>query len=113
MDPELPLFTEWYAALTRMLQLVQRFPKRLRPTLGQRLVDRGLDLMEQLVALRFTRERTALFARANVSLDQLRILLRLGHELRVISTGQYEQLADSVDACGRMLGGWRRAGAAP
>jgi hypothetical protein len=109
MSKELPLFTLWYETLALLLERVGRFPKGLRPTLGQRIIDRALDVMELVVELRYSKDRRALFGRANLALEQLRVLTRVGHELRSLSTRQYEQLAERIDATGRMLGGWRRS----
>ena len=113
MTGELPLFTHWYSVTGLVLERAARFPKGLRPTLGARLIDRTLDVMEAIVALRYARERERLFRDANQTLERLRILVRLGHDRHALSTKQYEGLARDIDACGRMLGGWRRAKRTP
>jgi hypothetical protein len=95
---ELPLFTQWYEVVSALLECVGRFPKNLRPTLGNRLLDRALDVLDHVVRLRYSRDRVPLFAEAN-----------LAFERRLISSGQYTRLAEAVDTSGRMLGGWRRS----
>ncbi len=109
MKKELPIFTEWYAVVGTLLERVGRFPRNLRPTLGRRLLDRSLDVLDHIVRLRYSRRRSELFGEANLSLEQVRILLRLAFERRLISAGQYAELAEAIDGCGRMLGGWRRS----
>lgn len=106
---ELPLFTQWYEVVSALLECVGRFPKNLRPTLGNRLLDRALDVLDHVVKLRYSRDRVPLFAEANLAVEQVRILIRLAFERRLISSGQYTRLAEAVDASGRMLGGWRRS----
>ena len=106
-DP--PLFTQWYAVVGTLLERVGRFPKNLRPTLGNRLLDRSLDVLDHIVRLRYSRGRTELFREANLAVEQVRILVRLAFERRLLSTSQYEELSESVDSCGRMLGGWSRS----
>ena len=106
---ELPLFTQWYDVVSALLECVGRFPKNLRPTLGNRLLDRALDVLDHVVTLRYSRDRLKLFAETNLALEQVRILIRLSFERRLISSTQYSRLAEAVDACGRILGGWRRA----
>ncbi len=109
MNEELPIFTHWYAVSAAMLDRAGRFPRNLRPTLGNRLIERCLDLLDAVIALRYTRDRQALFASANLQLEKLRILVRLCFEKRLVSTSAYEQLAEDINTCGRMLGGWRKA----
>jgi hypothetical protein len=106
---EIPLFSASVEALSLVLDLAGRFPRSVRPTLGQRLIDRALDVVEGVVALRYSRERDELFQRANLSLEQVRVLSRVAFERRLVSTRQFERLADQVDGVGRQLGGWRRS----
>ncbi len=44
----------------------------------------------------------------NLRLGQLRILWRLCHDRRYISTQQYKHLSQLIDETGRMVGGWLR-----
>jgi len=109
MKKELPVFSHWLKVVGMVLERAGRFPKGLRPTLGNRLLERSLNVLEHIVALRYTRERTRLFREANLDLEHLRVLTRLCFEKRLISARQYQQLAEGIDACGRMIGGWRRS----
>ncbi len=106
---ELPLFTHWYDTLSWMLKASQRFPKSYRMTLTARFVNLGLDLMEKVHALRYTRKRGRLFRQTDLALDRLRVLSRLMAELKVLSFKQYEQFSMNVDEAGRMLGGWKKS----
>ena len=109
MKRELPIFTQWYAVVGTLLERVGGFPRNLRPTLGRRLLDRSLDVLDDVVRLRYSRQRSELFREATLALEQVRILLRLAFERRLLSAGQYAELSEAIDACGRMLGGWRRS----
>ena len=109
MKKEPPLFTQWYAVVGTLLERVGRFPKNLRPTLGNRLVERSLDVLDHVVRLRYTRRRKELFGEANLAIEQVRILVRLAFERRLLSSGQYAEIAEAIDSCGRMLGGWQRS----
>ena len=113
MKKELPLFSLRYGLTGRLLERAGRFPKGLRPTLGIRLIERALDVLETVVKLQYTRERRLLFQEVNLALERLRILLRLYLERRLLSTGEYEEFAREVDTAGRMLGGWIRHAGEP
>lgn len=111
MRDDLPIFTLWYGVVGTLIERTARFPRGLRPTLGDRILERALEMQRHVLRLRYTRrrEREPLFEEANLDLDELRILVRHAHERRLISTSQYEELAEAMDTCGRMLGGWARA----
>lgn len=105
---DLPVFSAVMELTSLLLDTVGRFPRNLRPTLGQRLLERGLDAAEGVVSLRYTKDREALFASTNLSLEHIRVLTRLAFERRLLSAKQYERLATVVDSVGRQLGAWRR-----
>ena len=95
-DP--PLFTQWYGVVGTLLERVGRFPKNLRPTLGNRLIDRSLDVLDHVVRLRYSRQRRELFRQANLAIEQVRILVRLAFERRLFSAAQYAELAEAIAA---------------
>ncbi|MBU0754153.1 MAG: diversity-generating retroelement protein Avd [Planctomycetes bacterium] len=109
MKEELPLFTHWYDTLVWMFKTAQRFPKSQRLTLTIRFLNLGLEVMEKIQALRYTKNREPLFRRTNLALDRLRVLSRILTELRILSLKQYEFFSMNVDEAGRMIGGWKRA----
>jgi len=108
MPRELPVFSLWTETLGGLLDAVGRFPRSVRPTFGARIAEQGLDVLERIVELRYTKERPALFREANLGLEKLRVLLRISFDRRLVSSRVYEHLAESIDRTGRMLGGWRR-----
>jgi len=91
-----------------LLDHTQRFPKRLRFTLTQRIDNLALDVHERLIEARYTRERLALLERLNLDLERLRLLLRLARDRQVLSQQAFGFAIEQIDSAGRMLGGWRR-----
>ena len=43
---------------------------------------------------------------ADVHLNKVRLYLRLAHQWRWLSMGQYAHISEMVDEVGRLLGGW-------
>lgn len=107
-EEELPIFTLWLESVGVLLEVVGRFPRSLRPTLGHRMVERALEVLETIVELRYRRDRAPLFRRANLALEKLRVLLRIAFQRRAMASGPYGDLAERIERCGRMLGGWAR-----
>jgi hypothetical protein len=108
---ELPVFTRYYDLFVWSFQRSEGFPRVLRPTLTQRFGELLLAALELLLELRYTRERTALFARLNITLEKLRVVSRALKDRRALSIPQYEFFNRELNAVGRMLGGWMKANA--
>jgi hypothetical protein len=64
--------------------------------------------LERVTQAAYRRQRATLLAEANDVLNRLRVLLRLAHELKLLSGGQYENVSARVSEAGRMLGAWMR-----
>ncbi len=87
-----------------------KFPKKVRFTLSSRIDTLALDIVEHLVEAQYTRVRKEPIRKANLTLDKLRILLRIAHKLTFLPHKQYEYASRQIDEVGRMLGAWGKAG---
>ncbi len=96
---------------------LDKFPRLRRFTLGERLEQALLDVLELLLEAAYTRAKQQSLQRANLRLELARHLWRLAHELEVVSTRRYAHGARLMDELGRQVGGWlrssRKAGEAP
>ena len=109
-DP-MPIFTRTYDFLTWLLPTTNHFPKAQRHTFTQRLLDAAFDLREQLEAAnhRMGKERLSYLNAADLSLDRVRLYLRLAAQWKWLSAGQYQHAARMVTEIGKLLGGWKKA----
>lgn len=90
-------------------------PKTARHTLGTRAVTAALNLLTLLLHAQHdgvSQMRLNALTKASEQLELLKVLVRLAHDARALSTGQYLQLAEQVVEIGKMLGGWLRVTAA-
>src|SRR5262249_16245805 len=55
------------------------------------------------------RDKRAALQAADEALHELRVLLRQGQALQLMTLSQYEHVARLVDEVGRLLGGWRKS----
>ena len=88
---------------------IDKFPRSRRFTLGERLETGLLDVLELLVDAAYSRNKETPLKRANLRLEMVRHLWRLAHELKVMTTRQYEHGAKLLDDLGRQIGGWLRS----
>ena len=103
---ELPIFTRWMQFLEWLLPTTEKFPKRVRFTFADRINNMALDIVEDLVEARYSRDKQHLLKRINLRLEKLRILLRLCHQLQYLPHQGYEHAMRALNEVGRMLGGW-------
>jgi hypothetical protein len=107
---ETPLFVKTYDLLLWLMPQTLKFPKHQRFALAQRLQDAGLDFYALILKARKVagHQRRETLVLADVELDKLRLLLRLSHELELLSHGQYEHVSRMVVEVGNLLGAWRK-----
>jgi hypothetical protein len=105
-DEELPVFVKWMEFLEWLMPVTAKFPKTARFSIAQRIEELALDVAEDLVEARYSREKRALLRQINIRLEKLRVLFRLSHRLHYLSHASYEHAARSVNEAGVMIGGW-------
>jgi hypothetical protein len=89
-----------------MLPHIASFSRQHRFTLGNRLEETALEVLETLVEASYASEKTALLTKANLCLERLRYLVRLCKDLHLFSLKQYEFAAESIHNLGSEIGGW-------
>jgi hypothetical protein len=92
-----------------LIPQLDKFPRLRRFTLGERLEQALLEVLELLVEAAYTRAKQPTLQRANLRLEVARHLWRLAHELETISTRSYGHGAGLMDDLGRQIGGWLRS----
>lgn len=110
-DEPMPIFTRSFDFLSWLLPVTNHFPKAQRHSFTHRLLEAAFELREQLEAAnhRKGKERLAYLDAADVSLDRVRLYLRLAAQWKWLSAGQYQHAARMVTEIGKLLGGWKKA----
>ncbi len=76
--------------------------------LGDRLQGLALRTVEDLVEATYTRAPVAVLQRANIGLEQQRVLVRVAYNLRHLDVKRYEFAVRKLDDIGRSVGAWLR-----
>lgn len=108
MSKESPIFTQTYDMVRWLLPLAGQLPRQHRAGLARRLPDVAFELQRLLIQAAKAKDGASELRMADAALAELRSLLRLAHELRAISFGQYEEGVRRSAEIGRLLGGWLR-----
>ena len=78
--------------------------------MGGRIERNLYDLLEALVQARYIRQRRPLLEQANLTLEILRLQMRLAKDLQCLKTNSYGFAARAIDEIGRLVGGWLKSG---
>ncbi len=105
---DLPVFVKWLDFLEWLLPVTEKFPKRVRFTFSDRINCLALDIVEDLVEARYTKNKQEHLRHANLRLEKLRVLLRLSHKMRYLDYKRYEYAMRQINEVGKMLGGWMK-----
>lgn len=104
-----PIFARCDELVLWVLRATLRYPRHYRAALGRFTQEAVLRLQRELVAAARRREKRQALQSADEALHELRLLLRQGHALALMTIGQYEHAARLTDEVGRLLGGWRKS----
>jgi hypothetical protein len=103
-----PLFARCDELVLWVIRATVRYPRPYRAALGKASQEAVLALQRHLVAAARRRDKRAAIQAADEALHELRLLLRQGQSLDLLSIGQYEHAARLLDEVGRLIGGWRK-----
>jgi hypothetical protein len=101
-----------YQFLMWLVPTIEKFPKSHKFTIGDRIENVALDVLDALIEATYTKERLQHLRHANLGIEKLRFLLRLATDLRMLDRARYEHAARTLDETGRLIGGWMKANAA-
>ncbi|MBM3319642.1 MAG: four helix bundle protein [Candidatus Eisenbacteria bacterium] len=104
-EEELPLYLQWTEFLDWLLGRTEKFPRRVRLSISNRLESLALDMLEDIVEARYTRARRPVLERMNLRLEKMRVLLRLCHQRGFLPHDGYEHGFRQLTETGRMVGG--------
>lgn len=89
-----------------LLPAVSKFPKDKRYTLGQRIENKLLDILELLLEANYSKVKIETLKRANMELEIFRYLIRLSYDLQFVNLGRYEYISRETNEIGKLVGGW-------
>ena len=69
----------------------------------------ALDIVEFLIEAKYSKNKRPILRRINLYLEKIRILLRISHEIKLLSTKSYHFASKGINEVGTMLGGWIKA----
>jgi hypothetical protein len=106
---DIPIFAKLYEFYSKLSQAISSFPKTKRYTLGQKLDNLTLEILELLFSVPISTNKTATLQKISIKVDLLKIILRLSKDSQSITDKRYLELQRILQEIGKMLGGWIRS----
>ena len=108
--PVLPVITHVLAVYKLWHGWQNDFPKNLRYTLGEKINQTFIEILENLFVASYENKvdklPTILFAIRKI--DILKCFLQVSWELHALNNEKYVALSEKVMELGRMIGGWKK-----
>lgn len=92
------------------INIVQHIPKSHRYTMGARIENKFLNLLELTYIAYFTEKekKAQKIGDCILTLDTLKFLMHISWESKFISHKHYAEISEKLDEIGKMLGGWKK-----
>jgi hypothetical protein len=109
MARDAPIYVQTHDLLNWLVPHLENWPRPQRFFLARQVLECATQFYRLLLRARKVQgaERRQALLEADVELETLKALLRLGEERRYMSLGQYRHVSALVAEIGRQLGGWR------
>ena len=98
-----------YDLVKYLIPIVNRFPRDYKFTLGDRMTNLVLDLLEQYIQAYYSgnfKAKYEILLKNNLQLERMRFLIRLAHDFKLFSNQRFGYISGLIDEIGRMNGGW-------
>lgn len=103
-----PIFSHWSKTLDWILDTSEKFPKSVRFTVACRISNLSFDVLEGIIEAVYISNRQKILATINLNLEKLRVMFRICHARKYISSRQFGHISQLINDTGRMVGGWNK-----
>jgi hypothetical protein len=104
---DLPIIQKTYDLVKWYVPILNKLPRDHRFTLGERIINGLYELLEGLIAARYSRSnKLEALEQLNTRLDLLRHQTRLLLDFELMATDRYEYVGKLINEIGVELGGW-------
>jgi hypothetical protein len=104
-----PIYVQTHDMLSWLVPHLEHWPRPQRFFLARQVLESATQFYPLLLRARKVQggRRCQTLLEADVELETLKALMRLGQERQYTNIGQYEHVSAMLMGIGRQLGGWR------
>lgn len=107
----LPIYKTGYELLGQIVRVTKELPREYKFTLGQRLRDEVIDVLVLVYRANSQKDKTAVLAEILERVLVIELLIRLCHDLKILSRRHYAGLAEITESLARQTEGWKKSAA--
>lgn len=101
------IYSDCYQTTIHIFHRTKSFPKALRPTLGRKIEEAGLNCLLNIQKASYNKSiRLQSLRQASMALDELRTLIQLARDLNAINVAGLSELSGLTKQIGREIGGF-------
>jgi len=102
----LTIYQRVYDFMLYLFPIVDRFPRYEKFVLCTQIKNCVLEIARKIIRANKSRNKRPLLYDIDVSIEELRMLIRFSHDRKYLSHKSYEETSKRVNEIGRLLGGW-------
>jgi len=104
----LPLYLALYKLLKYLYLLIHHFKKEYKYSLGEIILELTWQILDLVIRANSlpNQNKPVKIKQASTKFDQLKIRLRMAHELKLISHQEYSYIIEQNEEIAKMLNGW-------
>ncbi|MDD3288697.1 MAG: four helix bundle protein [Alphaproteobacteria bacterium] len=105
----LPIYKGTYDLLLRVMVATKDFPREYKYTLGQKLKDEVMDLVLYIYRANNAPDKAVYIGTILERIQIIEVMLRLSHDMHVLTRGHYAGMAEMTDSLARQAQGWLKS----
>lgn len=98
-----------YDFLLYLIPQLSKYPRDQKFLLGDRIETLALDILDDFIVAYYSKQKIERLRDANLKLERLRYLIRLSHDLKLISNKRYGVISNKINEIGGTAGNWIKA----
>ncbi len=107
-NTELKVIQDFYDFMLWMLRHTEKYPRHHRYSLGMAIENRLQTILGYLLRAKYSKDKTAILADANIELEILRFQIRLSKDLEILTVKSYGFGSGCLESIGSQIGGWMK-----
>lgn len=108
--PPTPILQKTIDAYKLWHSWLEHIPKLSRYTLGVKIDTLFLEIAEEIFSAAYASDKgkAKIITKAGNVLDRLKLLLKIGWEVKVLDEKKYAAISIPLNEIGKMIGGWKK-----
>ncbi len=111
MEHKENIIEDVYKFIVFLSPILEKFPRSQKFLMADRIQVKTLDILDVVIEAYYEKKdiKYILLREVNFKLEQLRYLVRISYELKLITPKQYGNISKEIQSIGSKAGGWLKS----